>query len=259
MVSQLHPANPVLSALFPAKARRALVEALFSGHAPETSLSELARRAQLTPRAVTVEVQRLEQAGLVEVRTIGSAHLVRLNERSASARALSRLLGAAMLQPAGGEVDPDVRPSLAAHGAPLQGVTPREAYSLTETVLRGLKAARTDPTVLRVLPVVLAKRARDLDWIELKEGARRMNLKAELGVLLELTGTAAGLPDLCAQAEGLLDARRKRTRYFPSVHGTFDRQLAERRSPAAASRWNFYMNMSEASVRDLLRKHVRAT
>ncbi len=235
------------------------MEALFSDQAQEASLSELARRAKLTPRAVTVEVQRLEQAGLVEVRTIGSAHLVRPNERSASARALSGLLVAARLEPAGGEVDPELRPSLAAHGAPLQGETPRAAYSLSDSILRGLKAARTDPTILRVLPVVLAKHANELDWTELMDGARRMNLKAELGVLLDLTGTAAGLPALCAQAEELLDARRTRARYFPSVQGTFDRQLAEQRSPAAATRWNFYMNMSEASVRDLLRKHVRAT
>jgi DNA-binding transcriptional ArsR family regulator len=259
MTSHLGASNPTLEALFPAKARRALVEALFSGQAPEASMSELARRARLTPRAVAVEVRRLEQAGLVEVRAIGSAHLVRSNARSAPARALSRLLEAAKLEPDGGEVDPNVRPSLVAHGAPLQGVAPRAAYSLSDTVLRGLDAARTDPTVLRVLPVVVAKHAADLDWEELEEGARRMNLKAELGMLLELTGTAAGLPALNAQAEGLMDGRRKRPRYFPRVVGAFERQLAEERSPAAARRWNFYMNMSEESVRDFVRKHVRAT
>lgn len=232
------------------------MEALFSGRAREASSSGLARRAGLTPRAVAVEVRRLEQAGLVEVRTVGTAHLVRPNARSASARALARLLAAARLEATGGEDDPGLRPSLAAHGAPLQE-TPEAVYPLAETVLRGLRAARTDPTVLRVLPVVVARHARDFDWTELRELARSMNLKAELGFLLELTGDAAGLPELSAQADPLRDARRKRARYYPEVHGTFERQLAERRSPSAARRWNFHMNMSEDSVRDLVRKHVR--
>ncbi|MCM2332901.1 MAG: hypothetical protein NDI82_03030 [Anaeromyxobacteraceae bacterium] len=86
-----------------------------------------------------------------------------------------------------------------------------------------------------------------------------MNLKAELGMLLELTGTAAGLPALGELAGELMDARRKRPRYLPRVEGAFERQLAEQRSPAAARRWGFYMNMTEDSVRDFVRKHVRAT
>ena len=52
------------------------------------------------------------------------------------------------------------------------------------------------------------------------------------------------------------DARRRRPRYFPSVEGTFEKQLAAKRSPEAASRWHFLMNMTEESFRELVSKHV---
>ena len=85
-----------------------------------------------------------------------------------------------------------------------------------------------------------------------------MNLRAELGMLLDLTGTVAGLPELRAHAEELADARRKRVRFLPEVSGSYERRLAEHRSPPSAKRWHFAMNMTEESFRDLVRKHVHA-
>lgn len=250
--------SPVLKALFPTAARRAVVELLFSGSAADASMSEIARRAGLTPRAVAVEVQRLEEAGLVEVTAVGPAHVVRPNSRNPSTSALSDLVKAARRTSAAGSRDRLARRSLAAYGAPLLGEEPKAVFSLTETLLRGLKAASTDATVLRVLPVVVAKHARELDWADLTERARRMNLRAELGMLLDLTATVADLPDLRARAEALSDARRKRPRYFPRVEGAFERQLAARRSPDSARRWHFLMNMTEESFREMVRKHVPA-
>ncbi len=247
-----------MKALFPTAARRAVVDLLFSGSAAEASMSELARRAGLTPRAVAVEVQRLEEAGLVEVRAVGQAHIVRPNSRNPATAALSDLVKAARGASASRGTDREARRSLAAYGAPLLGEEPKRALSLSETLLRGLKTARGDATVLRVLPVVVAKHANELDWTELREGARRMNLRAELGMLLDLTAKVADLPQLRAHTEELSDARRKRPRYFPLVEGAFERQLAARRSPEAATRWHFLMNMTEDSFRDMVRKHVPA-
>ncbi len=249
---------PVLKALFPTTARRAVVELLFSGSAADASMSEIARRAGLTPRAVAVEVRRLEEAGLVEVRAVGPAHVVRPNPRNPATSALSDLVKAARSASVSSTRDRTVRRSLAAYGAPLLGEEPKPSFSLAETLLRGLKAARDDATVLRVLPVVVAKHARDLDWTDLTERARRMNLRAELGMLLDLTAKVADLPNLRAHAEELSDARRKRPRYFPLVEGAFERQLAARRSPEAATRWHFLMNMTEDSFREMVRKHVPA-
>lgn len=187
---------------------------------------------------------------------MGPAHVVRPNTSHPVAQALSGLLNASKTTQSADATDRNVRRSLAAYGAPLLGVQPRAAFSLPETILRGLKAARRDATVLRVLPVVVAKHAHDLDWADLKESARRMNLKSELGMLLELTGEVAGLPSVRAQADTLCDARRKRRRYFPMVDSHYERRLAEKRSPESAARWHFSMNMTEDSFREMLNKHV---
>ena len=249
--------DPVLRTLFPSKARRAVVEALFSGHASQGSVSELARRAGLTPRAVAVEVEKLEAVGLVHVEADGAAHVVKANRSHPVAKALARLVRTASASAVTAlPSDLELRPSLAAYGAPLMSDAPRAALSLSDAVLRGLRAARTDATLLRVLPVVVAKNASRFDWSELREQARRMNLKAELGMLLELTGHAAGLPEVEAQAAALRDGRRRRTRFFSAAANRYDEKLAEMRTPPSAARWGFRMNMTEESVRDMLRKHV---
>ncbi|SRR6266568_3656412 len=245
---------PVLKALFPTAARRAVIELLFSGAPAEASMSELARRAGLTPRAVAVEVQRLEAAGLVEVQAFGAAHVVRQNQKNPASRRLSELLRAAREVDAGSS-NRNVRRSLAAYGAPL-AEEPRAALSLSETLVRALKMARRDATVLRVLPVVLAKHANELDWTDLMERAHRTNVRNELGMLLDLTADVAHLPHLRAHSAELRDARRKRPRYFPLVEGSFEKQLAAKRTPEAASRWQFFMNMTEESFREMVSKHV---
>jgi DNA-binding transcriptional ArsR family regulator len=231
---------------------------LFSSASVEASMSELARRAGLTPRAVAVEVHKLEEAGLVELQAFGPAHVVRPNRRNPASHALAELLRAARKGDTANSASSEqrVRGSLVAYGAPLSGEEPRAAFSLPETLLRALKMARRDATVLRVLPVVVAKHANDLDWTDLLERALRMNLRNELGMLLDLTADVAHLPGLRSHAAELRDGRRKRPRYFPSVDGAFEKQLAAKRSPKAASRWHYRMNMTEESFREMVSKHV---
>lgn len=77
-------------------------------------------------------------------------------------------------------------------------------------------------------------------------------------MLLDLTAKVADLPSLRAHAEKLSDARRKRPRYFPRVDGALEKQLAARRSPEAATRWHFRMNMTEDAFRETVKKHVPA-
>lgn len=249
--------NPPLETLFPSKARRALLELLFSASGGRASVSELARRAELTPRAVAVEVEKLRAAGLVEVEAAGAAHIVRANPRHPVAAALEQLLRSARTTPRGAVAGQRaVRESLAAYGAPLLGARPRRHLALGEAVLRGLELARTDATVLRVLPLVVVRNLADFDWMDLRERARRMNLRSELGMLLELTSDVAGLPALRSEASPLRDGRRKRSRFFLAVHGQHERKLAQLRTPPSVARWKFWLNMPEDVFRETLRKHV---
>ncbi len=125
-----------------------------------------------------------------------------------------------------------------------------------EALVVGLLEARTDPALLRVLPVVVLRNERGLDWDDFRSRARRAKLKAELGMLLDLTAAVSGHAGLHAQTRGLADHRRRVPRYLPEPASEFERRLADKRTPAAARRWGFRMNMSEASVSDFVRKHV---
>lgn len=242
------------SVLFQSATRSAVLELLFV-RGLTASVSELARRAGLSPRAVGNEVRHLLPTGLVAVDTVGGADVVRANTSHAAAPHLRGLLQAP------GELVVDaaeakrVRESLAAWDAPLAGVRPRKHHSLSEALLRGLEEARRDGTVLRVLPVVLARHLGELDWKALREDARRRKLKAELGFLIDLT---AGLLDdeaLRAEAAPLRDRRRRTMRFYPLVKSRFEVELAKQRSPEVATRWGFWMNLSEDSFRGLLEKH----
>src|SRR5262245_46782494 len=126
---------------------------LFESHV-EDSVSGLARRARLTPRTVAREVEGLNRAGLVTVETKGGADWVRPNWAHPAASPLSALLAVSTVRNPG--QDADVREALAAWGAPLAGAwktktktkTKTTKMSLTDTLLRGLKDARHDGTVL---------------------------------------------------------------------------------------------------------------
>ncbi len=241
-------------ALFPGRARRAVLKALFGAGPTSASVSELARRAHLTPRAVSVEVGRLVAAGLVEVEASGAADLVRANRKHPAARALAALLRKSEVGP-GSPSHRDPRPSLAAYGAPLAGVEPRARMGREEALVAGLAAAANDPTLLRVLPVVVLRNEGRLDWHELRARARRAKVRAELGMFLDLTAEVTGHENLREEAHGLQDRRRRVPRYLPGPRSDFERRLADRRTPPAARRWGFRMNLSEESLRAFVRKH----
>lgn len=239
-------------ALFPTRGRRAVLLALFGPGSRPATVSELARRAGLTARAVAVEVRRLASAGVVEVEARGAADLVQANRRSPGARNLARLLRS----PASEESARDPRPSLVAYGAPLAGVEPKAEMRREEALVAGLRGTRTDPTLLRVLPVMLLRNEEKLDWNEVRSRAGREKLKSELGLLLDLTAEVAGKPGLHARTRGLLDRRRRVPRYLPEPANEFERRLADKRTPAVVRRWGFRANVSEDSVGEFVRKHL---
>jgi DNA-binding Lrp family transcriptional regulator len=240
--------------LFQSQTRSAVLELLFV-RGLSASVSELARRTGLSPRAVSNEVRHLLPTGLLIVETVGGADVVRGNLKHTVARHLRALFAAP-----GAAVPTETRlrrdrESLAGWGAPLAGVRPLRHLNLHETLLRGLELAHHDGTVLRVLPTVLARNEAAVDWAGLREDARRRKLKAELGWLIELTSELLERPTLTTEASGLHDKRRRSFRFFPETKSTYEAELAKRRAPEVALRWGFWMNMSTDSFRSVLDKH----
>lgn len=148
-----------------------------------------------------------------------------------------------------------VRESLAAMGAPLSGVDAVRHHPPEQAVLRALELARHDGTVFRVLPLVLLRSEEDFDWAALLEEARARNVTQELGLLTSLAAKLAGRPSLAARVADLKGWGELPVRYYPEVRSSFERKLAEDRSPELARDWGFHVNVSEESLRSTIVKH----
>jgi hypothetical protein len=248
-------ADDLTQALFQSRTRTALLWLLLERGVTD-SMSGLARRAKLSAHSVAVEVKNLAKAGLLTVQSIGASDLVRANMEHPAVKPLVELLRTAASV---GKAPPNetiVKESLTAYGAPLLAYTPRRHLPLEEALVYGLRVAKCDGTLMKVLPVVLAKNALSLDWADLKENAKREKLKAELGMLVELTADVANKPELKEKARELQDRRRTVTSFFYEPRSKYERELAESATPAAARKWHFLMNLSEETLRSVMQKHL---
>ena len=243
-------------ALFHSRTRAALLRLLFERKV-SASMRGLARLARLSTHAVTAEVKNLAKAGLVKVESVGAADLVSANLDHPAVQPLLDLLRVAdsLTVKDDGE-DVTLRESLTAYGAPLMGCKPQRTLTLEEALVQGLRAAKQDGTLLKVLPVVLAKNARTVDWVVLRETARRNKLGAELGMLVELTANASNRPEMKKETRGLEDRRRSVMAYFTEPRNRFERELVESATPPAARKWHFLVNVGEDTLRDTVRKHL---
>jgi hypothetical protein len=248
----------VLRTFTSSKVRAALLVWL-AGSDEAVSTSELARRLGFTPAAVRKEVLRLAGLGLVSVEAMGPCDLLRRRPGSPLFSALVSLVRAAgTLGSDPGRSPMRLRQELAAHGAPLVTPAPAEGFAprpLEAVLLDALEAAHSDATLLRVLPLVLARNAAKLDWAVLKQGARRRKLKAELGMLADLTGDLTGDHGFAKEVRELKDARHRRPRFYLEPRSRYERAAARQRTPPAARRWGFLMNMGEDAFREAMRKH----
>ncbi len=242
----------LIDVLVPSPGRRdLLVSVLVSG--AEGSASELGRRARLSPRAAQKLLREFLDAGLVTCEGIGMA-LVYRDAKSLASRTLSRFLREALAATSEAP-DDEVDAALTFHGAPLLRSPGRPTLALEEAVARGAKRARRDSTLFRTLPVVLARNATLLDWSALRDAARAANSKAEVGLLLDLTGEMLGRRDLSGRAREFKDGRRKKMEDFFEPQNRFEKMLARERTPAIAKRWHFWLNMDMESLRSTLDRH----
>lgn len=254
---------PPLFGLFQAQARSALVHWLV-GKGNSGTVSELARLAGVTPRAARVEVAHLQELGLVRVEVDGAADRVNANTRSPLFSPLRALCLAAEKQArAKGRRETldhaALRETLVYFGAPFTHTRAKKHMRLEVAVVEALTVAHSDATLLRVLPVVLARSVEVIDWERLKALARRGKRKAELGMLLEIPGTILNLPVLMEHAVELRDARVKSLHYFHPPRNKFEEELIAKNTPPFARKWGFLLNMGEDSFRSILEKHVPAT
>lgn len=239
--------------LFQSKARTGLLELVAGGL--EASVSELARRLNLAQRGVAVEVKRLTEMGLLRVHSVGGADLVSFNSDHPAAKAVRALLKSPAEALRDDAEDQRVRESLASYGAPLAVEKAEPHFTLVETFIRAVELARRDGTVLRVLPSFVSAQRSRLDWREVTGEARRRKLKSEVGFVVELTAKLQHWP-VPVEVLALKDGRRTTRRYFPEVRSSYERPLAEKRSPDVAATWGLWVNMSEDTFRSTLEKHA---
>ena len=240
-----------LQCLFPAKGRRALLKLLFQDGC-SGSASELARRAKVTPRTALLVLDELREVGLVDCRGVGAA-LVFQPLESDLADALRSLLDAA--ENHSERRDRSFEASAAYFGAPLLREAPRGLQPLETTLAIGAKKARQDPTLFRALPVLVLRNWRSVDWTRLRDCSLGADSKQEVGMLLDLTGVLADVPELSKRASAFADERRHRLEYFFDRRTEFDERLAGRRTPRVVRQWNFLMNMDLEMLRAAVKTH----
>lgn len=151
--------------------------------------------------------------------------------------------------------DERVYESLVAYGAPLAAWEGHRRLSLEEAVAQGLLLSHQDSTLLRTLPVVLARNATRLDFVQLKMRAEQLGCEAELGMLLELTSQLTGDARLADTARTLEHARHAEPRFYFEPRGPFERKYTPQRTPALMRRWGFFLDMSADVFGALLAKH----
>ncbi len=155
--------------------------------------------------------------------------------------------------------DERVRGWLARVGAPLGA---EEASSselpLEQGLAEALSLAHRDPTVARVLPLVLWRYRERLDFDRLRREAARRDEDQALGLFLVLAGRISNERQLVQAAAPLRDRRRRRVRmFFSGPKGPHALEATRRNTPPEARRWGFLMNMGVDSFRSTFAKFAR--
>jgi hypothetical protein len=148
--------------------------------------------------------------------------------------------------------------TLAHASAPLWECAPRTWMPLEQALAASLVLAHRDPTLVRVLPLVLVRHWERLSWQELRDRAEALEEGAALGLLVELGGRLARCGPMLARAEELhngMGAPAAGPRPFFPPRSRYEAELAEIRTPPVVRRWGYTMNMAEDAFASVLQKH----
>jgi hypothetical protein len=259
----------MLSYLMRGQAHREVFQLLW-GRQAVGNVSALSRLAGISFSAVYRELESMREAGLASCERVGGElhYQAKVDHPRAS---LLRQLAGLPNEPVAGEAavgesqassDDAVRSWLASFGAPLgaPGAMATPAPELEEVLAEAVKLSHRDATVTRVLPVTLWKHRNNLKMARLVEKATRRDERQALGCFLELAGRLGQAPALVREARKLRDKRRSRTRMFFDARprGRYSLALTRRKTPKAARRWGYLMNMDLDSFKSLFEKFAEA-
>lgn len=249
---------PLLNYLVTSKTRRILLNLLWRDGI-KSSGNQLAGLAMLAYSSVHKELEAMKNEALVISHFEGRSELFSKNEAYPYKLLLENLLGIDKKPiPQSRPTDQEIQFNLARYGAPV--IFDKESskiLNLEETIIYGLELARTNSTVARVIPIVLAKN-KELNFARLEFLARQNKVLSVLGFYFELTGIFLKEKKFRVQARKIRDRRRKRIEFFMKSKkaSKFERELIELNTPPIARKWNFLMNIGMESFQDIFFKHV---
>ena len=247
----------MLDYLVTGRAKRELFRLVW-GENRAGSVSSLARAAKVNFSAAHRELEAMRVAGLV----VSERHGAELRYRAATDHPQEDLLGRlARARQTESSAAPklaedDVRGWLQQLGAPVQTSPAKSrAPALEEALSQALVLSHADPTVARVLPLVLWRQRADLDLKGLAEAATKLNERQTLGYFLELAGSLGKDRRLVEASRSLVDRRRRRPRmFFSGPHGRHALAAAQKRTPRVARRWGYLMTTGVDSFKSLFDK-----
>jgi hypothetical protein len=247
----------VLEYLVTARARRRLLELLWSEHA-SGSTSELAERAAVGFASAYRELQAMRRLDLVVGERRNGVMVFSANLAHPQADALRKLL--TVSDTAGGRRDEPTRERVAALGAPVL-VRRRKATRDVEGVLvEGVALAHKDPGLARSLPVAFYRQREHLDPKRLVSRAREHSEKAAVGLFLDLTAELSGDHRFADWARAFRDRRRHAKRpFFHTRAAALQASTQPDRSPGVARRWGYRLDLPLEDFRSLFEKARRAS
>jgi hypothetical protein len=247
----------MLQFLVTSKARRRLLSLLW-GEGRQGSVSELAEMASVAFGSAYRELHEMRRHQLARSEMVDGVEVFSADQSHPGAEVLRQL---AHSRPRPGvprdEESDALRRRLRALGVPLS-VAPEEvpAEERASTLARGVRLARRDPVLARVLPLGFWHQREVLDAEALALAARQVGAKQATGFMLDLTSELSHDPRFRRWARRLRDRRVKAQHPFFELPPAATHERDRSESPAAALRWNFRLEMDLESLRSQFDKFV---
>ncbi len=254
----------MLSFLVTSNARRLLLHALW-GADVTGSVSDLALRCGVSFASAHRELRAMREAGLARLVRNGGRTMYRANAAHPQAALVRQLVSApTVVDPH--IVDPHkdkeaqvVRRRLKTLGAPLNNRAMRRSnVDVEETLADGVRLARWDATVARVMPLCFWHERCAVNWKRLLANVHGAEEKHALGFFLELTTELSGDERFKSCAALLRDKRvRSIHNFFMGPKTASAIELAEAKTPIVARDWGFRMNLEYESFQSTFDKFVK--